>query len=62
MKEKIANYLTDVMKEMRKVTWPTRDELKESTVIVLVSSLIVSVVIFGIDKIIELAMRLLVGS
>jgi preprotein translocase subunit SecE len=31
MKEKIVNFFNDVVKEMKKVTWPTKDELKEST-------------------------------
>ena len=61
MKDKITNYATDVMKEMKKVTWPTREELKDSTVIVLVSSVLVSLFIFGVDKVIETLMTLLLG-
>jgi len=61
MKDKITNYLTDVMKEMKKVTWPTREELKDSTGIVLISSVLVSVFIFGVDKIIEVLMQVLLG-
>ena len=28
MKEKIINFVNDVVKEMKKVTWPTKEELK----------------------------------
>jgi preprotein translocase subunit SecE len=62
MKEKITNYLTDVMKEMKKVTWPTKEELKDSTVIVLVSSVIFSLFIFAIDKVIGQIMTLVLGG
>lgn len=34
---------------MKKVTWPTRDELKESTAIVVVLCLILAVFTYAID-------------
>ncbi len=49
MKEKIVNFFTDVVKEMKKVTWPTKDELKESTVIVIVTCLILAAFTYLID-------------
>jgi preprotein translocase subunit SecE len=49
MKEKIVNFFTDVVKEMKKVTWPTKDELKESTVIVIVTCLILAAFTYVID-------------
>ncbi|MDA3861789.1 MAG: preprotein translocase subunit SecE [Melioribacteraceae bacterium] len=49
MKEKIVNFFTDVVKEMKKVTWPTQDELKESTVIVIVTCLILAAFTYLID-------------
>ena len=41
------------MKEMNKVTWPTKQELKDSTVIVSAVCLILSLFIFGIDNLIS---------
>jgi preprotein translocase subunit SecE len=38
-----------VKKEMSKVTWPTKDELKESTTIVIVVCLIVAAFTYVID-------------
>ncbi len=49
MKEKIINFVNDVVKEMKKVTWPTRDELKESTTIVIAVCIILAVFTYVID-------------
>ena len=62
MKEQIMNYTADVMKEMKKVTWPTKDELKDQTTIVLVSSVLIALFIFVVDKIIAQLMTMLLGS
>ena len=42
MKEKIIAFFTDVVKEMKKVTWPKKDDLRDSTVVVLVVCLIIA--------------------
>jgi preprotein translocase subunit SecE len=49
MKEKIVNFVNDVVKEMKKVTWPTRDELKESTTIVIVVCILIAIFTYVID-------------
>jgi preprotein translocase subunit SecE len=49
MKEKIVNFFTDVAKEMEKVTWPAREELMESTKIVIVVSLVIAVFAWVVD-------------
>jgi len=53
MKEKIINFFSDVVKEMKKVTWPKKEELRESTVIVLVSCLIIGVFVYAVDMIVS---------
>ncbi|MBN8707439.1 MAG: preprotein translocase subunit SecE [Bacteroidetes bacterium] len=45
----IKLYLTEVLAEMSKVTWPSKDELKESTILVLVFSLVSGIVIYSMD-------------
>ncbi|MCL4510127.1 MAG: preprotein translocase subunit SecE [Bacteroidetes bacterium] len=57
MREKIIGFFEDVVKEMKKVTWPTKDELKDSTVVVLVATLIIAVFVYAIDTIVNLALR-----
>jgi preprotein translocase subunit SecE len=49
MKDKIINFFTDVTKEMEKVTWPSRGELVESTKIVILVTLIISVFTYVVD-------------
>jgi len=42
-------YLREVMGEMRKVAWPTRNEVFNSTLIVLVGVVIMTALIFAFD-------------
>jgi preprotein translocase subunit SecE len=53
MIERFRRYMREVWLEMGKVTWPTKDELKESTVVVIVATIIVTVFIFVIDRILD---------
>jgi preprotein translocase subunit SecE len=57
MKEKIITFFEDVVKEMKKVTWPTKDELKDSTGVVLVATLLIAVFIYAVDTIINVTLR-----
>jgi len=57
MKEKIKNFFEDVVKEMKKVTWPTKAELFESTKIVIVVCIILAGFTYIIDMIINLAIQ-----
>jgi len=49
MKEKLINFFTDVTKEMEKVTWPSREELTESTKIVILVTLIIAAFAWVVD-------------
>jgi len=53
MKEKIKIFFEDVVKEMKKVTWPTKAELFESTKIVIVVCIILAGFTYVIDMIIN---------
>jgi preprotein translocase subunit SecE len=57
MKEKIKNFFEDVVKEMKKVTWPTKAELMESTKIVIVVCLILAGFAYVIDLLISQVMQ-----
>jgi preprotein translocase subunit SecE len=57
MKEKIIAFFTDVVKEMNKVTWPKKDDLRDSTVIVLVVCLIVSAFVYLVDTVVGEVLR-----
>ncbi len=55
---KFKNFIVEVQKEMKKVSWPTREQLKESTIVVLTITFILTVFIylvdFSLDKVIGL--------
>jgi len=57
MKEKIIAFVTDAVKEMKKVTWPRPDELRESTVVVLVVCGIIALFVFGVDWVVSNILR-----
>ncbi|MGQ9797822.1 MAG: preprotein translocase subunit SecE [Ignavibacterium sp.] len=57
MKEKIITFFQDVVKEMKKVTWPTKDELFESTKIVITVCLVLAAFTYVIDMIINQALK-----
>jgi preprotein translocase subunit SecE len=57
MKEKLINFFRDVVKEMEKVTWPTREELLESTRVVIIVSLVISVLTWFVDLIVSEALK-----
>ncbi|HEX9250607.1 MAG: preprotein translocase subunit SecE [Ignavibacteriales bacterium] len=57
MKDKIIAFFQDVVKEMKKVTWPTKEELIESTKIVIVVCIVLSLFTYVIDMIINQAFK-----
>lgn len=57
MKEKIIGFFVDVYKEMSKVTWPRRDELQDSTILVLVVCLIIAAFVYLVDTIVSQALK-----
>ncbi|MEJ2194133.1 MAG: preprotein translocase subunit SecE [Ignavibacteriaceae bacterium] len=53
MKDKIKKFFEDVVKEMKKVTWPTKEELMESTKVVIIVCLILAGFTYVIDMLIN---------
>ena len=45
----VRQYLTEVRGELRKVAWPTRREVVNSTIIVLIAVVFMTSAIFGFD-------------
>ncbi len=58
---RLSSFLTEVQKEMKKVTWPSREQLQDATMVTLVLTLVTSAFIFGVDKIFEVVLRLVYG-
>ena len=57
--EKIRTFILETMDEMRKSTWPTRDQLFESTILVIVALILSTIYLAGIDQILYRAVRFL---
>ena len=50
MKNKIIKYFQDVIGEMKKVTWPKKQELKDFTVVTILTMLVFAVFVWLIDQ------------
>ena len=48
--EQVREYLKDVRGELKRVSWPTREELRDSTVVVIVTVLLVAAFIGIVDQ------------
>jgi len=59
--DKIQKFLREVVAELRKVTWPTKDELIGSTIVTVVVSLIVAIFIGIVDRILTFGIRGIFG-
>ena len=60
MKEKIIAFFTDVVKEMKKVTWPRQEELRDSTIIVLVVCGVIAAFVYVIDLAVNYVLKLVI--
>ncbi len=50
-------FIREVRSEMKSVTWPTKDDLKEGTIVVIAMSAIVAVFLSAVDFMFGLAVR-----
>jgi preprotein translocase subunit SecE len=55
----VREFIKEVQVESAKVSWPTRNELRDSTTVVIVTVLIVSVFIGLVDRILTLGVGML---
>lgn len=53
MIEKLKIYLAETRTELRKVTWPTMAELKESTRVVIVATIVITIFIGVVDQLLN---------
>jgi len=51
--QRVVKYFRDVVAEMKKVTWSSRDEVVSATVLVVVFAVIMALVVWGIDEILS---------
>jgi preprotein translocase subunit SecE len=49
VRKRIFGFIGDIVSELRKVNWPSRRELVHLTIIVIIVSVAVGVILWGID-------------
>jgi preprotein translocase subunit SecE len=51
---RVANFYQEVVTEMRKVTWPDRDQLKDTTIKIIIFVLFIGAVLGIVDVLLQL--------
>ena len=59
MLRKIQTYFGEVSQELSKVSWPSREELYGSTLVVVVLCVILSLFVFGVDFLLNRALEVI---
>ena len=49
MKQNIGGFVREVGNEMKKVSWPKRDQLIESTIVTIAVCLIITLFVYAVD-------------
>jgi len=62
MLAKLRAYVQDTTAEMKRVSWPTFAELKESTWVVIVTVALITLFIFLVDKMLNLTIKNLINT
>ena len=57
--QRSADFLKEVRVESTKVSWPSRRELRDATIVVVVTTLIMATILFILDQILNLVLKLL---
>jgi preprotein translocase subunit SecE len=60
--QRLATYVQETKEELRKCTWPSWDELKGSTVVVMISIALLGGFTVGVDFVLTLLVRALLGG
>jgi preprotein translocase subunit SecE len=55
--QRLANYVRETREELKKCTWPSVDELKGSTIVVMVTIAILGLFTVSIDFVIDFVIR-----
>jgi preprotein translocase SecE subunit len=58
---RFSQYLKETAMEMKRVSWPGVAELKESTIVVMVTVSVITVLLFAVDKILDLGIKQIIS-
>ncbi|MBQ4378935.1 MAG: preprotein translocase subunit SecE [Treponema sp.] len=59
---KVFGFFKECGAELRKVTWPTRDDVVSSVKVVLVSTIVIAVILGALDFLFSAGMSLVFGA
>ena len=51
--QSFAQFLSDVVGEVKKITWPTRDDLRKATMVILLFVVLVAIIIGTMDIVLQ---------
>lgn len=57
----VQQFIEDVQVEMRRVTWPDREQLRNATAVILIFSIIIAIIIGLMDTLFSWFVRTAVG-
>jgi len=58
--KKIIQFFKEAYEELKKVSWPSKDELKESTLVVIITTIIISLFLGVVDKLISEIVKMVI--
>jgi len=61
MIERIKTYISETRTELKKVTWPSRQDLIDSTRVVIIATLILTVFVGLVDQVLSRIIKLVFG-
>jgi preprotein translocase subunit SecE len=62
MFKRLIEFLKDTRVELTKISWPNRHELRESTVVVIITVVLITLFIGAVDQIFNFLWRSLLGT
>lgn len=54
-------FINDVKAEFSKISWPTKDELKDSTLVTIFITIVFTVFVWGADNLISILVQMIYG-
>jgi preprotein translocase subunit SecE len=57
----LVQYLRETSQEMKRVSWPARGQLWESTIVVIVTVVIITVCTYIVDKILDFFVKFIIN-
>jgi preprotein translocase subunit SecE len=60
--KRVGLFLADIKSELKKVTWPNKDDMQKTTIAVVVASVLFGVYLFGVDMIFSQMIDWIIGA